>query len=126
MQVSIDDNGYIQTDLYTKETAKCQYLLPSSCHPSHVSKSIPYSLGYRLLRICSRHEDFVKRLKELKEDLLTRKYHPQIIDKAFNKVRKINRKKAIEKVTKGKEQMTTLVTEYHPNLPSLAKIVRKH
>ena len=28
MQVSIDDKGYIQTDLYTKDTAKCQWGRP--------------------------------------------------------------------------------------------------
>ena len=58
MNISINENGYLETDLYTKETAKIQYLLPSSCHPGHVSKNIPYSLTYRLLRICSNHETF--------------------------------------------------------------------
>ena len=36
------------------------------------------------------------------------------------------KKKAIEKANKGTEKNITLVTEYHPNLPSLSKIVRKH
>jgi hypothetical protein len=33
----------IVTDLYRKRTDKIQYLLPSSRHPSHILKSIPYS-----------------------------------------------------------------------------------
>ena len=40
MQVSIDKNCYSKTDLYEKETAKVTYLLPSSCHPSHVTCNI--------------------------------------------------------------------------------------
>ena len=126
MQVSIDSEGYIKTDLFTKETAKCTYLLPSSCHPAHITKNIPYSLGYRLLRICSDKNDFVKRLGELKTDLMSRNYHCKIIDEAFQRLMKIDRKKAIEKVEMRKEQKTPLVTEFHLNLPSLTQIIKKH
>ena len=46
MQVSIDKDGFIQTDLFTKDTTRCQqYLLPSSCHPGHITKNIPFSLA---------------------------------------------------------------------------------
>ena len=38
----------------------------------------------------------------------------------------MSRKKAIEKVHKEKDQNTLLVTQYHPNLPSLSRIIRKH
>ena len=48
--VSIKD-GNFSTDLYRKPSDRCQYLLPSSCQPSHVTKNIPYNLCYRLLRI---------------------------------------------------------------------------
>ena len=66
MKVRIDDNGFIQTDLHTKDTARVQYLLPSSSHPAHITRNIPYSLGYRLLRICSNPNDLSKRLEQLK------------------------------------------------------------
>ena len=33
--------GKFSTDLYKKPTDRCQYLLPSSCHPSHIVKNIP-------------------------------------------------------------------------------------
>ena len=42
VMVSLKD-GLIQTDLYTKPTDKHQYLLISSCHPTHIKCSIPYS-----------------------------------------------------------------------------------
>ena len=122
MNVSIDHNGFIKTDLYTKDTARIQYLLPSSSHPSHITRNIPYSLGYRLLRICSVPSDFSRRLEELKQDLISRNYKSKIIDEAFNKVKKIDRKKALEKVQSVKEKETPLITKFHPNLPSLSKI----
>ena len=101
-------------------------MLPNSSHPGHITKNIPYSLGYRLLRICSVPIQFLKRLEELKQDLISRDYHPKIINEAFEKIKKIDRKKALEKVEKVKDQKTPFVTKFHPSLPSISKIVRKH
>ena len=126
IQVSINNEGYIKTDLFTKETAICTYLLPSSSHPSHISRNIPYSLGYRLLRICSDKDDLKIRLNDLKKDLMSRDYHYKIIDEAFHKLKNLDRKKAIEKVETKNEQKTPLVTKFHPNLPGISKIIRKH
>ena len=41
-------NGRLETDLYVKPTDKHQYLLKSSCHPSHTKQSIPFSMALRL------------------------------------------------------------------------------
>ena len=66
LKITITDEGII-TDLYRKETDRVQYLLPTSCHPSHIFNNVPYSLALRLVRICSRGEDLTKRFKELGE-----------------------------------------------------------
>ena len=34
------EDGKITIDLYRKPTDTCMYLLPSSCHPAHISKNI--------------------------------------------------------------------------------------
>ena len=126
MTVEINKNGFIETDLHKKSTAKVQYLLPSSCHPGHVTKNIPYSLAYRLLRICSNKPTFKTRLEELRQDLLLRSYKPKIIDDAFKRVLQIDRNEAIKRVSKTKKENTPLVTTYHPLMPSVSNIVKKH
>ena len=126
MEISIDENGFIKTDLFKKETAKCQYLLPSSCHPGHITKNIPFSLAYRLLRICSDPRDFEKRLEELRQDLLSRNYHPKIIQDAFDRIKLIERKEALKKVVKTKSVDTIFTITYHPALSSITSIVKKH
>ena len=82
--------SHISTDLYRKETDKPTALLPSSAHPGHITPNIVYSLGFRLLRICSDEEKFEERLTELKNDFLKpRNYKPKLIDAEFEKVRAI-------------------------------------
>ena len=126
MMVSIDNNNMIQTDLYKKDTAVVQYLLPSSCHPHHITANIPYSLAYRLLRICSMPEQFQQRLEELKNDLLSREYKPKIIEDAFKRIGKITREEALKRVEGWKGERVPLVVTYHPCLPSVSGVVRKH
>ncbi len=85
LTISISNNK-IKTDLYRKPTDKVQYLLPSSCHPAHTFKSVPYSLALRLLRICSDTSDLNNRFKELEEMLLSRGYNKNIIKNAIENV----------------------------------------
>ena len=120
------ENGKFSTDLYKKDTAKCQYLLPSSCHAVHQTTGIIYSLAYRLKRICSDNAKFEHQLSELKQDLLSRQYNGRIIDKEFDKVRKITRQEALKKVIKEENEREALVVTYHPSLPSVSSVLKKH
>ncbi|KAJ8017586.1 hypothetical protein HOLleu_44904 [Holothuria leucospilota] len=45
------ENGSLKTDLFNKPTDKHNYLLPSSCHPPHCTKNIPYSQALRIKRL---------------------------------------------------------------------------
>ena len=124
--VKIDDQGYIQTDLYKKDCARVQYLIPSSCHPKHICANIPFSLGYRLLRICSQEATFKQRLEELRQDLFSRNYSAKIIDDAFKRVIAIPREDALKKVVKKSNERECLAITFHPGLPSVAKVLRRH
>lgn len=125
MSVKIE-NGQIVTDLYTKPTARNQYLMPSSCHPLHITKNIPYSLAYRILRICTYRESFKNHLEALRQNLIVREYHPKIIEEAFQKICQIPREEALKKVKRTENNRQVLAVHYHPGLPSVTKTVRKH
>ena len=64
----------ISVDLYRKPSDRCAYLLPSSCHPPHTTKNIPFSLALRIVRICTYTDSRDLRLRELKEMLRSRDY----------------------------------------------------
>ena len=108
--------GKLVTDLYRKPSDRCQYLLPSSCHPSHISKNIPYNLCYRLLRICSHRETLKIRLEELKVLLVQRSYRINTIEDAIRKVLLTSREEALKLVKKKKNERTIFVLTYNPAL----------
>ena len=119
--------GKIITDLYRKETDRNQYLLPSSCHPAHVTENIPYSLAMRIVRICAIEEDREKRFKELKDLLLARDYKPKVIDSPIQKARNIPRPEALKRVNREKTtNRPVFVINFDPRLPSIPGIVKKH
>ena len=60
----IDENSFLQTDLYTKPNSKIALLLPSSAHKPSVTPSSVYSLILRVNRICSTDKAAEKRYKE--------------------------------------------------------------
>ena len=121
------ENNTIITDLFKKETDRNQYLLPSSCHPNHVTSNIPFSLALRIVRICSREEDREKRFGELRQMLLDRDYKPNIIKTAIDRARNIPRDVALQKVVrKSDSRRQVFVLTYDPRLPSANQIVKKH
>jgi peptide-methionine (R)-S-oxide reductase len=75
--------GELSTDLYSKPTDTNQYLLPSSCHPPHVTKSMPYSQALRIRRICSTDKSLKKRLGQLKNHLKRRGYKQKYYQEKF-------------------------------------------
>ena len=62
----------------------------------------------------------------MRQDLLSRCYKPKIIDDAFKRVALVERSEALKRVTKKSEENTVLVTTFHPLMPPISKIVKKH
>ena len=93
----------IHTDLHIKPNTKNNYLLASSSNPSHIFKSIPYSLAHSLVKNCSQKETLEIRLTELRELLLDRGYREKVIKAAFERARALDRTKALKKVDRSSE-----------------------
>ena len=124
--VTIWEDGSITTDLFRKPTDRVQYLLPTSCHPSHTFKSIPFSLALRLIKIVSEKDQLEIRLTELKDMLVSRNYNKNIVVAAIEKAKLIPREKALERVVKAKNNRVMFTVTYNPKLPSISKIIIKH
>ena len=120
-------NKKVIVDLYRKPTDRNQYLLTSSCDPAHVTQNIPFSLAYRIIRICSETVTRDQRLAELRELLLSRNYKPKLVDAAIEKAKEIPRKKALEKVLKNKNdeiRRPVFAVTFDPRLPALPAILK--
>ena len=89
--------GKLITDLHVKQTDSHQYLDPSSCHPYHCTKSIPYSQALRINRICSENISFDLRCNELEEWLIKRNYNPTVVRKQILKARAFSRDTLLDK-----------------------------
>ena len=116
LTITIDENGYLQTDLYSKPNAKNGLLLPSSAHKPSVTKSSVYSLALRIIRICSQEEDKDKRLEELAAKLRLREYSEAVIEAGIARAKVVDRADALKRVEKqqGEEggRQHRLITEY--------------
>ena len=85
------------TDLFVKPTDTHQFLDPSSSHPYHCKKGIPYSQALRLNRICSDNESFDKRCNDLEGWLMERGYNGKMIRKQILRAREHSRKDLLER-----------------------------
>ena len=118
--------GVLSTDLYFKPIDTNQYLLPSSCHPPHVTKSIPYSQALRIRQIFSTDKSLKTRLDQLKNNLKRRGYKQSIIKKSFSKANNISRSSLLQYKEKQKCKRTPCVLTYHPCLRNSFNTIRGH
>jgi peptide-methionine (R)-S-oxide reductase len=122
--VKIRDNKII-TQPHTKPTDTKQYLLPSSCHPSHIIKSIPYSQALRIQRICSDESTLKKELENLKGFFINRMYPPDLVEKAIEKVLSSKPRSESQHEDKEKTTPTALVIPFYPNNPPFQRVINK-
>ena len=123
-------NDKIETRTYSKPSDAHSYLLPQSCHPTHVAENIPYGVAHRVLKNCSEESEFQKSKIEFSKHLEARNYDCNIIDRAFDKVEKLDRNSIILKdisTTRDKsERCFPLVCDFNPGLPPVGKILHRN
>ena len=114
------------TDLYPKPIDTNQYLLSSSCHPPHVTKSISYSQALRIRRICSDDKFLKKRLCQLKNHLKRRGYNQSSMKKSLSKSHSNSRGSLFQYKEKQKCKRTHCVLTYHHSLRNSFNTIREH
>ena len=120
------EDGSLITDLYTKPTDKHLYVNSKSSHPTNVKKAIPYGLGLRIRRICSKEEDYQCRRGKLKGRLRKRGYSGRFLEAQLKRVDGLDRGKLLEKANRKKMDRVSIVLTYMKQLPNVHSIVRQH
>ena len=106
--------------MYVKPTDRHQYLHYTSSHPNRTKRSIVYSQGLRIQRICTEKNDFLGHMEEMKSWFLRRGYPKDLIETEQNKVYIPSKSKSCNQ--KG----VPLVVTYHPLLQDLNSIINKY
>ena len=117
------ENNVIITRPYTKPTDRKQYIHPSSCHPPHIFKSIPYSQALRLKRICTKKEDLKVELDNLKGFFKNRGYPLMLIEHSFNKALCVNDDPRNNHQEEEDKRPTVMVIAYHPMNPGFSTCI---
>ena len=118
-------NNIIATDLHVKSTDTHLCVLSSSCHPSHIKKSIPCNLALRIRHICSTDDNFKQRTNELLEFLCQRGHKRDYLKTKINKACNVPSKNTLYYQHKKSNNRTVFVTTYNPSLSNFNNIIKK-
>jgi hypothetical protein len=93
-----------------------------------MKKAVPYDLGIRIKRICSKQNDYQTHRQELKRQLRVKGYIGEFIENQLQKVDRKDRKDLLSYKQKTKEQNSRvpLVMTFKKQLTNIHKIVQKH
>ena len=119
-------DGFIQTDVYSKPTDSHLYLPPSSAHPKHVFKAIPFGVASRLRRNCSEDIFLNKRLEEYKGYLVDQGYPAELVSREFSRAASTPRNDLLKAKIRESKKIFPFVLTYNPNLPPINGLIKKH
>ena len=119
--VRFEKESILDVQTHNKPTETFQYTNFYSCHPPGVKK------GFRLLRTNSSQITFERNIRNFHNRLLERGYPAAILRKYLSEVKFADRKTALQQRNKSaRKKLLPFVTQYHPDLPSLKKILIKN
>ena len=116
----------MKTELYVKPTYRTRYLHKDSDHPRHIKEGIAKGQGRRLRRTCSEEEDYKKYAEKTKEKMVSRGYGEQQVSRHLRDALKMDRKEALERVKKERDNKINFVTTHSAYLPNVNKILKRH
>ena len=91
----------------------------------HTKKAIPFGLGLRMKRICTKEGDFRKHRENLKARLLEREYPPSLVENELRKVDRLNREQLLsEKATKNNSKRVPLAITFSQYLPNINAVLK--
>ena len=122
--VRFDKESILDVQTHYKPTETFQYTNFYSCHPPGVKKGFIKGEALRLLRTNSSQITFERNIRNFHNRLLERGYPAAILRKYLSEVKFANRKTALQQRNKSAcKKLLPFVTQYHPALPSLKRIL---
>ena len=119
-------DGELKTDLFVKPTGIHQFLDPTSCHPYHCKKGIPYSQALSLNRICSNSKTFDRLCNDLEKWLMERGYNKKMIRKQILSTREYSTNDLLEKEKlQVSEKKLTFNITYYPVFQNVRSIMKE-
>ena len=125
---SVEDGAQaLDTTIYRKPVSRNSLLRADSNHPSHIIKNIPIGQFLRLRRNCSTDMDFNEKAKEMVARFLERGYPKDLLDEAWARALRTDRKSLLVKKTKvAGPQRLCFASEFNPRLGAIKNIILKH
>jgi len=127
LEISIE-NGKLSTNLFIKPSNQQLYLDFNSNHPEPCKEAIIYGQALRVIERCSREEDSVNHLDNLKAKLSARNYPEELIESKFKKAKLNSRNSLIHKNRKkqaGGDKKVRMIFTYTRSNPPLHKWIRE-
>ena len=118
----------LQTKPYSKACDEHTYLVPTSCHPVHNIRNIPYSIGHTIYRIASEKHEYDLSKANYTDYLPARGYSSEVIRESFKKLETNDRMSYLEPKVKPStnERVFPLVADFNPGLPNIGGILNEH
>lgn len=91
----VDQDGYVHSDLYRKDTSVNSFLHANSAHPRHTIDNIPTGQFLRARRICSDINRFEHQAQDLSRRFYERGYSTHAIQKGYQRAKKHQQERSI-------------------------------
>ena len=130
LYVYSDANNILRTKLYSKPSDTFSYLVPSSCHKTHIIENIPRNIARRVYLNNSETDNYLKDKVVFMNHLVARGYNKHFVKESFADVEKLDRINLYsvkpEGLNKNTKVCLPLVIDTNPALPDMSKIINKH
>ncbi|OCT96688.1 hypothetical protein XELAEV_18008899mg [Xenopus laevis] len=129
-----DQQGFLTTTLFRKQTASNSFLHAKSMHPPRCIEGIPKGQYLRLRRICSSEEEYKREAYKLYQRFKTRGYKTRCLRRAYQGALATNREDLLynphgqrNPITKPTNQgQTRLILTFNNNDRDVRSVIHKH
>ncbi|CAJ0966225.1 unnamed protein product [Ranitomeya imitator] len=128
INVSVDQDLFLQTDVFRKPTSTNSLLHARSSHPYRTIKAIPVGQFLGMRRICSSESKFQSQANDLCTRFLERGYSKKCIKAGYNRAKSCIRDELLRPKYKSikKEQQIRFISTYNGQWQDMRACISKH